>query len=496
MVLFDCAQGGAGGAVATVNVADAAKGDGMSTAKPAGAAGMACAYSLSRHPEKFDCEVWEALPTAGGVATSCVVKSSDGMEFEMNDQVQGGVPSYRNNLLMFEEFGFKSSPLKFRVCFGKGDNAWTNHSPSKLAERLQPEIEKFGKALKWISRFEFIFVFVPINKVLKWWGFSDDFANRMVFPLTALFFGTGNQTPYVSAAIIARVFRDKELALFHYSAERLLHGEPDVFAFENLENIFTTIAKKIPARVFVNRPVASVERGPKVTRVTDKFGRVAEFDDVVFTCSTEVTRDVLKSPSWLERKLLANVRYFDDLIVTHEDHDYMEKEYEMHAADNEDMYFIRTDPEDPSKVEMSFNLSMYQPHLLDAKGARRNLYQTIFLDARGKDRWTIDAIDEKKILKKRWTRQFAHTWTHFAKWVPFVRFIQNTKRTWYAGAVTVANTHEVAVMSGFAVAHRLGAPFPYFHDPLAYSQMKLFMSVTHGTSLPLPKEFKNKHKAS
>lgn len=57
-------------------------------------------------------------------------------------------------------------------------------------------------------------------QVLRWWGFSAEFADHMVFPLTALFFGTGNQTPYVSAAVIARVFLDKELALFKYSPER------------------------------------------------------------------------------------------------------------------------------------------------------------------------------------------------------------------------------------------------------------------------------------
>jgi hypothetical protein len=30
--------------------------------------------------------------------------------------------------------------------------------------------------------------------VLRWFRFSDDFRNRMVFPLVALFFGTGGPT--------------------------------------------------------------------------------------------------------------------------------------------------------------------------------------------------------------------------------------------------------------------------------------------------------------
>lgn len=79
-----------------------------------------------------------------------------------------------------------------------------------------------------------------LSQVLRWWGFSDDFRNEMIFPLVALFFGTGNQvcsslslrmlsctlsgmwsfmrpslfrlqTPHVSAAVIARVFLDPQL---------------------------------------------------------------------------------------------------------------------------------------------------------------------------------------------------------------------------------------------------------------------------------------------
>lgn len=111
-------------------------------------------------------------------------------------------------------------------------------------------------------------------------------------------------------------------------------------------------------------------------------------------------------------------------------------------------------------------------------------------------RWTIDQIDKGKVLKTRKTRQFAHTWTHFAFWcgrrrgggvvermcgerrrrrlvlvlmlgccrpstrparrrVPFVPLLQGRNRCWYAGAYTLINTHEIAVMSGLAAADRL-----------------------------------------
>lgn len=97
-----------------------------------------------------------------------------------------------------------------------------------------------------------------------------------------------------------------------------------MFAFPNLEKIFTSIAAAIPARVYCNRAVKSVERpckkGGANIVVTDTNGEVGHFDEIVFTCDTETTRRVLgKGMRWLEKKLLGNVKYFDDLIVTHED---------------------------------------------------------------------------------------------------------------------------------------------------------------------------------
>lgn len=245
-----------------------------------GAAGMACAWSLGRFPDRFEVEVWEALPQPGGVATSQSLRSSkDGANLELNDQVQvrgalanhlsaalaaraalwaarddrhanarlaaagrgaatrpracafrlpgrmalainprprrgrgrtagarrlscaragglkgirrlrstiplarpgrqrpwhtdsvlpraqGGAPSYRNNVLFFQEFGCKTHSVMMKVCFGKGEFSWTNHADSALVQRLHKDIERFGRVLKWIHRFEPLFVFFPIHRV-------------------------------------------------------------------------------------------------------------------------------------------------------------------------------------------------------------------------------------------------------------------------------------------------------------------------------------------
>lgn len=65
----------------------------------------------------------------------------------------------------------------------------------------------------------------------------------------------------------------------------------------------------------------------------------------------------------LERRLLRNVRYYTDYCLTHEDAAYMAQRYDV-RPEQRDNYFVRTyDGKDADKIEMSFNLSTYQPHL-------------------------------------------------------------------------------------------------------------------------------------
>lgn len=438
----------------------------------AGAAGTAAAYSLSKHPEKFNVEVWEKRSVPGGVACSSNVKG----DVFVNYGVQGGTPSYRNTLLMMKEYNFEPSPVHMMISFGKEKTHWTNYAKSPLTEKLKDEIKRFEEVLKKINRFEFFYIFIPMWKVLKWNGFSEDFANEMVFPLTALFFGTGNRTPYVSAAIMARVFLDEDLRLFDYDSELLLSQSPEMFAFPKLEQMYSTIISKTGVKFCPNRGVASVKRYCTYVTVTDEDGKVQTFDEILFACDAETALKVLKDPTFFEKKALGNVRYYNDMILTHEDDEYMNKYYEVDK--DKDQYFVRTDPNDPAKIEMSFNLSNYQPQL---KKSDRNIYQTIYLDDNLREKfWTVDEVKKDKILLKSWWRQFSHSWTHFAFTVPLMRYLQGRKNTWFCGAYTLINTHEIAMISGFAAAHRLGAPYPFDHDALAAKQFDQYLLTIHG----------------
>lgn len=242
--------------------------------------------------------------------------------------------------------------------------------------------------------------------------------------------------------------------------------------------------------------------------VKDSKGEEEEFDEIIFACDAVTAEQITASntdySSRFVRWVLHRVSYYRDITITHSDSDYMARHYQTDREErnNEEAmkegredeteerkdsgihYMVRTDPMDAKLIEMSFNLHLYQPQFRDEKTGKVNIkdpiYQTIFLDSNTADRWTISEIDETKIHQRTWWLQFAHTWKHFAFFVPFERFIQGLHGWWFAGSWTLFNTHEIATVSGLAAAHRLGAPYPFSHDPLACKQFSMYLNVVHG----------------
>ena len=146
--------------------------------------------------------------------------------------------------------------------------------------------------------------------------FSDEFRNYMVFPLTALFFGTGNQTPSVSSAIIARVFLDPDLKLFDYDSDFLLSQQPEMFAFANLESIYSKIIKNSNVTTCLNRSVEKIERTNTSIIIYDQYQKKEQFDEIVFACDAETALKILDNQaSFMERKVLSNVKYYNDITV-------------------------------------------------------------------------------------------------------------------------------------------------------------------------------------
>jgi predicted NAD/FAD-binding protein len=456
----------------------------------AGAAGMSAAWSLSRYPDRYDVTVCEKKAQAGGVATTENVQIMPDVSCEINDGVQGGSSSYRNSILLHREVGFDPSPVHMRISFGQDTYAWTNYLPADTngikIQQLESEIRRFGRYLKIISWLEPIFIFIPIWLTTRIFCLSSRFTNAMLYPLVALFFGTGNQTANVSSALIARVFLDPDLKLFDYNSQRLLASQADMFAFDKLSNIYQSLVDKCieishnQTKFYFNQSITNIQ---STSVYTDSDQLIDTFDQIIFACDAETVLKILDKPSRIQQAVLGNVRYFDDVTYTHTDLDYMNAHYNVHLEF--DQYFIHTNITGRSRpLEMSFNLSNYQPHLIALKRQKYpnlNIFQTIFLNKLQSDKWTVEKIDKNKILLERWWRQFAHIWQHFLFTVPLMRFVQQENPKFrFAGAYTMFNTHEIACISGLAAAHQLGALYPFEKDALAVKQFDLYMNYVYG----------------
>ncbi|KAF8635079.1 hypothetical protein AX15_000564 [Amanita polypyramis BW_CC] len=525
----------------------------------AGAAGLSAAYALSQHPDRYDVRVYERSSNPGGMATSVPIdRSKYGADY-INDGVQGASPVFYNTYAMFNKLGFSATDVNMQVSFGRDEETefWTNVFPSKVIDKFSSDIKRFGKVLKIIKMFEGAFAMISVNAMLKMFRFSKEFGDAIVYPLVALFFGTGNQTPFISSAILERVFMDPNMRLFEFSPETFLATIPKMKAFPRLSMLYDSWKSFIEdqgqgsVKVVLEREVTRIKRHPRSKGAVQVWSRltkgtnseqevispgeeeIEEIDEIIFCTDADAALKILRNDaSWMEKRVLGNVKYLWDITVTHNDLEYMKKYYRvrydpmLRSERNQDdperkkqfefaeknfapLYYIRSYLQDRSKLEMSFDLTCYQPQFdgvspfgpeadvmegnskdgnPEGEGKiplEQHVFQTIFLnkDPESSQYWSKDEIDFDKIIMQKWWKQQSHRWQHYAGTVPWMGLINGKNHTYFAGAWTILNMHEIAVVSGFAAAYRLGAAYPFSENADCKRLFTLCLATNHMSRL-------------
>ena len=157
----------------------------------------------------------------------------------------------------------------------------------------------------------------------------------------------------------------------------------------------------------------------------------------------------------------------------------MSEAFDFAARNFRPLYYTMQYAEDKSKIEMSFDLTHYQPQFRGEKPAgpisasdrndhrnecdplpkqsrqaqvantggeavrtgkdadgrpepplERHVFQTIFLDRDGsQDLWTWGDIREEKRIYEKWWKQQSHRWQHYAAVVPWMMFVNGKRNT-------------------------------------------------------------------
>ncbi|KAK3169679.1 hypothetical protein OEA41_009063 [Lepraria neglecta] len=384
-----------------------------------GAAGMSCAATLSQHPQKYHVTILERMSVVGGQATSIPIDADRYGTSWLNDGVQGGSPVFKHTFNFFKRYGHEPEGVKLQVAFGQGkDSFWTNCFPSPLVDQFSGDIRKFGHVLKIIKWTMPVLGIVPIRIMLRMFFFSKDFGDKMVFPLIALFLGTGNQTANVSCAILERLFDDPNMKLWDYDPETLLPNLPQMVTFPHLEKFYgdwaadlkskgvdirtntdvTAIKSRSKKRVVLSTAPFDPEKGKPTTSEQSGGEHIGPesttetFDNLVMCVLADDALKLLgKTATWREKFVLGGAKFFDDITITHSDSKYFQENYETHFnpelcakpknkqqegqiafAKNEQkgqdgepsgyrpMYYTHSYPEDMQKIEMAFDCTNYQ----------------------------------------------------------------------------------------------------------------------------------------
>ncbi|ETR97245.1 FAD/NAD(P)-binding domain-containing protein [Trichoderma reesei RUT C-30] len=390
----------------------------------AGAAGMSCAATLANHPDDFKVTLLEKNSIVGGQAMSIPLDQEKYGASWMNNGVQGGSQIFKHTFNYFNQYGFPAQPLALQVSFGKGPSGfWTNCFPSKLVAQHAADIRRFGLFLKVVKWTMPVLGILPISLMLRLFFFSRDFGDKMVYPLIALFLGTGNQTANVPAAIVERLFNDPNMKLWDYDPDTLLPNQPTMYSFDCLDSFYgkwkddlvakgVTIRTNTEVQEVVSRSKKGVDLVIKNNNDNNDSGDTTteHFDHLVLcVLADDALRILGKSATRREKLVLGGASFYDDLTITHSDSDYFNKHYETrfkpelcgepkseaqchqiasakgepasptHSSSSysspsseqqpeqqqqqqpfNPMYYTYTYQEDPRLIEMSFNCSNYQ----------------------------------------------------------------------------------------------------------------------------------------
>lgn len=318
---------------------------------------------------------------------------------------------------------------------------------------------------------------VPINVMLRVFFFSKDFGDKMVYPLIALFLGTGNQTANVPSAIVERLFDDPNMKLWDYDPGTLLPNLPTMLTFDHLHEFYrkwrssledngVTVRTGVEVCQVLSRSKHGVHLRTRDTQTGDT--RDEAYDDMVLcVLADDALRILGKTATWRERFVLGGAAFYDDITITHSDVKYFNNHYETHfkpelcaephsedqqkqiafakgqgsSAGFSPMYYTYSYHHDPRLIEMSFNCSNYQHQLKEAnlrsEDAYEPVYQTIFLNKQEQHLWTMDEIDENRIIKRNWWHQLGHRWQHYVRVVPGMMFLHGRNSTFFAGSWTL-----------------------------------------------------------
>ncbi len=436
-----------------------------------GISGLAAAWGLHHHPDRFDFRLYEAQGRVGGNAVTVDMPQDDGTSIPFDVSVTALIPSvYEHIVLLMRRFGIPVLDTKFSYSVKYGEQVYAHDFDSEMRSRLQPDIEKFQRVLRrleWFgpltrSRSKLLnalnpFNYVSMGTVLNAAGVSEEFRYKILKPMFVNFV-LATSVFSLPASLFSRYleFFDIERATTMQTWD------------QGTRRIYENLTANFRDSIYLNRPVRRVFRRESDVVIEDANGGRETFDDVVFACNANRTLDILDKPTFLERFVLSSIRYESDLhdqAVVHSDRTVLPDDdvQALTARSNH----IEQYGDRPDNYEITYIMHNQQPW-----AGKSDKPCLVTYNPR-------NPIDEKKVIGRYRFQHVVHDVRQVALLMHLFRFIQGKRRTWHCGAHTLVNSQETCFLSGLAAATQIGADYP-FDDPAARRTFNYYGGIMHG----------------
>ena len=436
-----------------------------------GISGLAAAWALDRHPDRFDFRLFEARDQVGGNAVTADMPQDDGSTIPFDISVTACIPSvYHHILLLMQRFGIELVETRFSYSVKYRGQVYAHDFDSEIREQLQSEIAKFQRILKRLHWFGALnrsqskcinalnpFNYISMGTVLNLAGLSGDFRYKVLKPMFVNFLMATNVFD-MPASLFSRY-----LEFFDIETATAMHTWD-----QGTRRIYENLAAKFKNKIYLNRPVRKVYRQPSGVVIEDDDGVKEAFDEVILACNANQTLMMLDKPTMLERYILSSVRYDSELhnhTVVHSDPTVL-PDNEVRPLETRSNHIEQYGAR-PDNYEITYIMHNQQPWANRSDKPCLVTYNP------------ISEIDSQKIIGRWWFQHIVHDVRHVAWLIHLFRFIQGKRRTWHCGAHTLVNSQETCFVSGLAAARQIGADYP-FDDPAARRSFNYYGSILYG----------------
>ncbi len=425
-----------------------------------GIAGVGAAWSL--HRGGYEVELFEKGPALGGNAKTFRWTTENGHADSPLLVVAWPQMYYHNYELLLRELGVGITTLPISYFVQTPDGHFCQDGQTSIARRFSRDFRRWKRLVAFVSRINDFFLpkktheslyhfsyFNPLNLIPLYWlarlfGISKAFWDTIFVPIHCASFIT---TTMKSVPAVILPLLESIVPLEEPTQMGTWVGAP--------RQVFDKMTEPFADHVHVDHEITSVKRVGARYAISDRHGRTYQADKVIFACDASATLNALESPSWLQRVLLGNTRYVDDIdptfskFVIHSDATVLPEKHRARILSGFNTY---SEIDQAGALECTFVISAQNPSTKDAGVPMLVTFNS---------RKAIDKVQQRIDLP--------HS-VHAVSLRNLIimsmsRYLQGKDGLYYCSTFTTPEgAHDLSFMSGLVAAQAVGAPYPFSTD--------------------------------